>query len=247
MRSSTRSSSSPSWSASSIKRLRLDSSGMLLRLAFSIAIQVRSTSFSSTSPRSRRPAFRQKCFATFDGFHAGKTVVFVSHDLGTVQRYCNRGPAHPQRSRRGERPCPTRSSSSTSRPLPPTKSRTLHRISELEQALAEQERAWESRPLVRRLYLEWFEAIRARLADTRGTTGQAVPGIARLREVVPDIVLTDVEPTRWTQHVADAEHLPWDDGAVGNLRARRRVPPPAAARNLSRRSGACTRARRATW
>ena len=90
-------------------------------------------------------------------------------------------------------------------------------ISDLEQALLEQERSWESRPLVRRLYLEWFEAIRARLADTHRPTVELGSGIARFREVVPDVVLTDVEPTRWTQHVADAEHLPWDDGAVGNL------------------------------
>jgi SAM-dependent methyltransferase len=89
--------------------------------------------------------------------------------------------------------------------------------SDLERALLEQERSWESRPLVRSLYLEWFDAIRARLADVPGPTVELGSGIARFRDVVPDAVLTDVEPTRWTQHVADAEQLLWEDGTVGNL------------------------------
>jgi ABC-type polysaccharide/polyol phosphate transport system ATPase subunit len=36
-------------------------------------------------------SFQQKCFATFDRFRdEGKTIVFVSHDLGAMQRFCDR-------------------------------------------------------------------------------------------------------------------------------------------------------------
>ena len=66
---------------------------MQLRLAYSIAIQVdvRHPAPRRGARRRRRSASSEKCFATFDGFRdEGKTIVFVSHDLGTVQRYCDR-------------------------------------------------------------------------------------------------------------------------------------------------------------
>jgi SAM-dependent methyltransferase len=83
-------------------------------------------------------------------------------------------------------------------------------------ALAQHERAWQERPVLRRLYREWYDLISGRLAD-RGPTVELGSGIGRLREVVPDAVLTDVEPTRWADVVADAEDLPYVDASVGNL------------------------------
>ena len=36
-------------------------------------------------------AFQEKCFATFDRFkEEGKTIVFVSHALDLVERFCDR-------------------------------------------------------------------------------------------------------------------------------------------------------------
>ena len=41
--------------------------------------------------RRRRPGFQEKCFATFERFKAeGKTVVFVSHALDLMERFCDR-------------------------------------------------------------------------------------------------------------------------------------------------------------
>ncbi len=88
---------------------------------------------------------------------------------------------------------------------------------QLQQILDQQNAAWEERPLVRRLYLEWFRDVAARLAQVPGPSIELGSGIARLREIIPDIVETDVEPTRWTDVVADAEELPWSDGSVANL------------------------------
>lgn len=87
----------------------------------------------------------------------------------------------------------------------------------LERALAEQEQAWESRPFLRRLYRDWYRLIRDRLAAVDGPVVELGSGIGRLREIVPDARLTDVEPTRWADEVVDAEALPYADGSVGNL------------------------------
>jgi lipopolysaccharide transport system ATP-binding protein len=36
-------------------------------------------------------SFQEKCFDTFDRFRAeNKTIVFVSHDLDAVRRFCDR-------------------------------------------------------------------------------------------------------------------------------------------------------------
>jgi SAM-dependent methyltransferase len=79
-----------------------------------------------------------------------------------------------------------------------------------------QHRAWNERPLVRRLYLHWFEEIADRLAPG-GPTVELGAGIGRFKEVVPDAVATDVEQTPWTDAVVDAEQLPYDAGSVANL------------------------------
>lgn len=87
----------------------------------------------------------------------------------------------------------------------------------LEQALREQERAWCERPLLRRLYRSWFALVAENLAAVPGPTVELGAGIGRLRELVPDVVQTDVEPTPWVDTVVDAEALPYADGAVANL------------------------------
>jgi len=42
-------------------------------------------------------------------------------------------------------------------------------------------------------------------------------GIGHFRDVVPDVVLTDVEPTPWADEVVDAEALPCADRSLANL------------------------------
>lgn len=73
-------------------KLKNYSSGMLLRLAYSIAIQVPFEILLLDEILAvGDERFQQKCFATFDRFREeGKTVVFVSHDVGAVERFCNR-------------------------------------------------------------------------------------------------------------------------------------------------------------
>jgi ABC-type polysaccharide/polyol phosphate transport system ATPase subunit len=74
------------------QQLKNYSSGMLLRLAYSVAIQVPFDILLLDEALAVGDAeFQEKCFVTFEDMRAqGKTVVFVSHDLGAVARFCDR-------------------------------------------------------------------------------------------------------------------------------------------------------------
>ncbi|HZO97849.1 MAG TPA: ABC transporter ATP-binding protein [Gaiellaceae bacterium] len=74
------------------KKLKNYSSGMLVRLAFSIAIQVDFDILLLDEVLAvGDQAFQEKCLDTFDRFRdEGKTVVFVSHDLDRVSKLCDR-------------------------------------------------------------------------------------------------------------------------------------------------------------
>ena len=74
------------------QKLKNYSSGMLVRLAYSIAIQVPFDVLLLDEVLAvGDEAFQEKCFATFDGFKEdGKTVVFVGHALPLIERFCDR-------------------------------------------------------------------------------------------------------------------------------------------------------------
>jgi SAM-dependent methyltransferase len=82
--------------------------------------------------------------------------------------------------------------------------------------LRAQEIAWESRPLLRRLYGEWYRTIVANLSSVAGPTVELGSGISRFKEAFPQVVATDVEATPWADAVVDAEDLPYDDESVAN-------------------------------
>jgi ABC-type polysaccharide/polyol phosphate transport system ATPase subunit len=74
------------------QKLKNYSSGMLLRLAYSIAIQVPFDVLLLDEVLAvGDQSFMKKSLATLEEFRAqGKTIVFVSHDLNTVSRVCDR-------------------------------------------------------------------------------------------------------------------------------------------------------------
>jgi len=88
---------------------------------------------------------------------------------------------------------------------------------ELVETLRDHERAWNERPLLRRIYRDWFALMASRLSDVPGPTVELGAGLARFREVVPDVVETDVEETPWADRVVDAESLPFADGELANV------------------------------
>jgi ABC-type polysaccharide/polyol phosphate transport system ATPase subunit len=74
------------------QKLKNYSSGMLVRLAYSIAIQIPFDVLLLDEVLAvGDESFQVKCFATFDRFkEEGKTVVLVTHDLHLLSRFCDR-------------------------------------------------------------------------------------------------------------------------------------------------------------
>jgi ABC-type polysaccharide/polyol phosphate transport system ATPase subunit len=74
------------------QKLKNYSSGMLVRLAYSIAIQIPFDVLLLDEVLAvGDESFQQKCFATFDQFKEdGKTIVLVTHALNLLTRFCDR-------------------------------------------------------------------------------------------------------------------------------------------------------------
>jgi ABC-type polysaccharide/polyol phosphate transport system ATPase subunit len=73
-------------------KLKNYSSGMHVRLAFAVAVQVEAEILLVDEVLAvGDAAFQQKCYDQFQRLKdAGRTIVFVTHDMGAVQRFCDR-------------------------------------------------------------------------------------------------------------------------------------------------------------
>ena len=73
-------------------KLKNYSSGMAVRLAFSVAVQVDADIILVDEVLAvGDAAFQHKCFEQFKRLKAaGKTIVFVTHDMNAVERFCDR-------------------------------------------------------------------------------------------------------------------------------------------------------------
>jgi ABC-2 type transport system ATP-binding protein len=74
------------------QKLKNYSSGMQVRLAFSIAIQAHNDILLIDEVLAVGDSnFQRKCYDVFNEIkRSGRTVVFVTHDMGAVQQYCDR-------------------------------------------------------------------------------------------------------------------------------------------------------------
>lgn len=74
------------------QKLKNYSSGMQVRLAFSIAIKAKNDVLIFDEVLAvGDEAFQRKCLDVFEGYKAsGQTVILVTHEMGTVKKFCNR-------------------------------------------------------------------------------------------------------------------------------------------------------------
>jgi ABC-type polysaccharide/polyol phosphate transport system ATPase subunit len=74
-------------------KLKNYSSGMSVRLGFSVAVQLDADVVLVDEVLAvGDAAFQRKCFEQFDRMKSeGRTILFVTHDMGSVERFCDRG------------------------------------------------------------------------------------------------------------------------------------------------------------
>lgn len=73
------------------QKLKNYSSGMQVRLAFSIAIRARGDILILDEVLAvGDAAFQEKCNDYFKSLHGNQTVILVTHDMGNVERFCDR-------------------------------------------------------------------------------------------------------------------------------------------------------------
>ena len=89
-------------------KLKNYSSGMLVRLAFAVMIQVDAEILLIDEVLAvGDAAFQQKCYDEFARIRrSGTTVLFVTHDMNAVQRFCDRARAARARAHRRDRRAP---------------------------------------------------------------------------------------------------------------------------------------------
>ena len=79
-------------------------------------------------------------------------------------------------------------------------------------------RLWEAKPVLRRIYRGFHEAIAARLAPASlGAVVELGSGIGNIREVIPGCLRTDRFAAPGLDRVEDAYSLSFADGSVSNL------------------------------
>jgi len=74
---------------------------------------------------------------------------------------------------------------------------------------------WDRKPILRAIYDDFYERIAARCVS--GLTVEIGGGIGNLKRRLPDVVATDIQFAPWLDCVADAQHLPFADGAAANV------------------------------
>lgn len=84
-----------------------------------------------------------------------------------------------------------------------------------EDILRQHRLTWERKPVLRRLYTQWYEEIAAHL--TPGLTLELGGGTGNLKEFAPQVICSDIVNLPWLDLVADAQALPIAAESIANI------------------------------
>jgi SAM-dependent methyltransferase len=74
---------------------------------------------------------------------------------------------------------------------------------------------WNRKPALRVIYDDFYDRIAT--ACRPGRTIEIGGGIGNLKEILEDVVATDIQPATWLDCVADAQRLPFATGSAANI------------------------------
>lgn len=78
--------------------------------------------------------------------------------------------------------------------------------------------AWNRKPMLREAYLEFYRQIAARIdRSTPGPVVELGSGMAKIKDVIPDCVTTDIFPNPWLDRQENCYALTFADRSVSNL------------------------------
>jgi SAM-dependent methyltransferase len=79
-------------------------------------------------------------------------------------------------------------------------------------------RAWEAKPLLRRIYRAFYQAIaEVALPPEAGVTVELGSGIGTIQETLPHCLRTDIFPNPWVDQVETSYALSFEDASVANI------------------------------
>src|SRR5688572_17209621 len=83
-------------------------------------------------------------------------------------------------------------------------------------ALEHYRSVWAAKPVLRVIYGDFYERMREK-CNPGGPTLEIGAGIGNLSEKLPGLITSDIQFAPWLDLVADAQNLPFADGALGNI------------------------------
>ena len=81
--------------------------------------------------------------------------------------------------------------------------------------LAGYRKIWSRKPTLRTVYDDFYDRIAA--ACRPGLTIEIGGGIGNLKDRLPDVFATDIQPAPWLDCAADAQRLPFASGRLANI------------------------------
>jgi SAM-dependent methyltransferase len=82
-------------------------------------------------------------------------------------------------------------------------------------SLDDYRRAWDKKPLLRRIYNDFYDRIACWRVDGRSI--EIGGGIGQFKGRFPDVIATDIQAAPWLDVVADAQRLPFADNSISNI------------------------------